>query len=167
MKERNGEEIEEDIVKNTIDSFIALDIDQHGPAFYQEEFAAPFLQATADYYKKELEQIFQSENFIPDYLNKVEENRLEEERRAKRYIPQQTHNEVVRTLLISEHCEALTQVLLQTRDNEQLREMSTLLSRIKPDGMENLKEIIDKGRKNLKGKRKQKPKGLDHCRAMC
>jgi len=144
MKERNGEEVDGALVKNAIDSFIALDIDHHSSGgFYQEEFAVPFLQTMTDYFKKDLQQVFQSETFIPDYLNKVEEKLLEEEKHSKQFLPQQTYNDVTRALLINEHCEVLAQMLLQTNDDEKLRGMYTLLNRIKPDGLEALKESLD------------------------
>src|SRR5258708_25496296 len=126
MKERHGEKIKEDLVKDAIHSFNALG--SNGGGFYEEEFEAPFFKATADYYKKELEEVFQSENFIPGYLNKVEEKLLEEERRAQQYLPQKSHHGVIKTLLISRHCEALAQVLLEIGDDEKLRGMYTLLS---------------------------------------
>ena len=136
MKERLGEKIEEDLVKNAIHSFIAL-------GFYEEEFEAPFFKTTADYYKEELEEVFQSDNFIPSYLNKVEERLLEEERRAQRYLPQKSHGGVIKTLFISRHCEALAKRLLETGDDEKLRGMYVLLSCIKPDGLGLLKKIFE------------------------
>jgi cullin 1 len=148
-KERNGESIEEDLVRNGIESFMALNIIDHNvpveenPDYYQEEFEAPFLRATTDYNKQELDLVFQTENFVPDYLNKLEERLLDEERRAKRYLPQKTRDKAIRTVLIRGHCETLAQRLFEKGDNEKLHRMYMLLSRITPDGLEPLKKSFE------------------------
>jgi len=136
MEERNGENVDEDLLKNVIASFISLDLDHD---IYQEMFESPFLQETIDYFKMDFERIFRSEHFVRDYLDKLEERLLDEERRTERYIPKETHNKAISTMLIDSHCEELANRLFENREDEELRRMYTLLSRIEPDGLKPLK----------------------------
>ena len=135
--ERNGEVIDEDLLQNTIASFISLDLDR---SIYQEVFETPFLRQLIDDFKTDFERIFQSEQFVRDYLNKLEDRLLHEERRAEHYIPKETHEKFIRTMVIDSHCEELANKLLENREDEELGRMYTLLSRIKPDGLEPLKK---------------------------
>jgi len=155
VKERSGEGIDENLVKKAIDSFIALDDNYCSPdeqcsGLYQE-FESSFLRATADYHKKELEQIFQTENIIPDYLNKVEEILLDEESRSKRYLPQNSHDKVIRTVFIHDHCAVLVERLRETGEDEKLKKMNTLLSRITPSGFQVVTTLgVNGGKKKKK-----------------
>jgi cullin 1 len=179
-KERNGESIEEDLVRNGI---VALDIDHKVPGeenldYYQEEFEAPFLRATTDYNKQELDWVFQTENSVPDYLNKLEERLLDEERRAKRYLPQKSRDKAISTVLIRGHCETLAQSFFEKGDDENLHRMYMLLSRIKPNGLEPLKkkfeahiettesaaaQLVDEGMTSLSDIRKRHLKIVNEC----
>ena len=136
-EERNGEIVDEDLLKNVIASFISLDLDR---AIYQEVFETSFLREPMDDFKADFERIFQSEQFVRDYLNKLEYRLLHEQRRAEHYIPKETHEKFIRTMVIDSHCEELANKLLENREDEELGRMYTLLSRIKPDGLEPLKK---------------------------
>ena len=75
--QRNGETIDQGLVKKVVDSFVSLgldesDINKVSYEVYKEHFESPFLEATEKYYRKESEQ-FLAENSVPDYMKKAEE----------------------------------------------------------------------------------------------
>ena len=89
-QQRNGETIDQGLVKKVVDSFVSLGLDNADPNkecldVYKEQFETPFIQATEQYYKKESET-FLAENSVPDYLKKAEERLREEENRVDRYL---------------------------------------------------------------------------------
>lgn len=87
-RQRNGETIDQGLVKKVVDSFVSLgldesDINKVSYEIYKEHFEQPFLEATEKYYRKESET-FLAENNVQDYLKKAEERLREEEDRVER-----------------------------------------------------------------------------------
>ncbi|KAM7190732.1 Cullin-1 [Rhypophila sp. PSN 637] len=147
-KQRNGETIEHNQIKQVVDSFVSLGMDEGDSSkttldVYRYHFERPFLIATEAFYKKESKQ-FVAENSVVEYMKKAEARLLEEEERVKVYL----HPDIALPLkkclhkvLIADHSNVLRdefQVLLENDREEDMARMYGLLSRI-PDGLEPLR----------------------------
>ncbi|KAG5650078.1 hypothetical protein H0H81_000849 [Sphagnurus paluster] len=152
MQQRNGESIDQGLVKKVVDSFVSLgldntDLNKECLDVYKEHFETPFLTATEDYYKKESES-FLAANTVPDYLKKVEERLREEEDRVERYLHTKTRKDLISKcddVLIHQHSELIWdsfQNLLDFDKDEDLQRMYTLLARI-PEGLEPLRKRFE------------------------
>jgi len=151
-QQRNGEIIDQGLVKKVVDSFVSLGLDIADPNkecldVYKEQFETAFIQATEQYYKKESET-FLAENSVPDYLKKAEERLREEENRVERYLHTKTRKELIskcENVLIREHGELMWdafQNLLDFDQDEDLQRMYALLARI-PEGLEPLRKRFE------------------------
>ncbi|KAG6918745.1 hypothetical protein DXG01_011936 [Tephrocybe rancida] len=155
--QRNGETIDQGLVKKVIDSFVSLGLDDTDPNkacldVYKEHFEKPFIQATDAYYKKE-SKAFLADNSLPDYLKKAEERLREEEDRIERYLNTGTRKALIsmcEDVLIRDHARLMWdnfQQLLDFDKDEDLQRMYALLSRI-PDGLEPLRKRFEEHVKN-------------------
>lgn len=151
-RQRNGETIDQGLVKKVVDSFVSLgldegDINKVSYEVYKEHFEVPFLDATEKYYRKESET-FLAENSVPDYLKKAEERLREEEDRVERYLNTNTRKGLISKcehVLIREHAEKMWesfQGLLDYDKDEDLQRMYALLARI-PEGLEPLRKKFE------------------------
>lgn len=151
-QQRNGEIIDQGLVKKVVDSFVSLGLDNSDPNkecldVYREQFETDFLTATETYYKSESEA-FLAENSVSDYLKKAEERLREEEARVERYLHAKTRKELVSKcehVLIRAHSELMWesfQSLLDFDKDEDLQRMYALLSRI-PEGLEPLRKRFE------------------------
>ncbi|KDR84230.1 hypothetical protein GALMADRAFT_55074 [Galerina marginata CBS 339.88] len=151
-QQRNGESIDQGLVKKVVDSFVSLGLDNADPNkecldVYKDQFETAFIAATETYYKKESET-FLAENSVPDYLKKAEERLREEENRVERYLHTKTRKELIskcENVLIREHGELMWesfQNLLDFDQDEDLQRMYALLSRI-PEGLEPLRKRFE------------------------
>jgi len=151
-QQRNGETIDQGLVKKVVDSFVSLGLDvtdtfKETLDVYKDQFETPFILATEAYYKKESET-FLAENSVPDYLKKAEERLREEENRVERYLHTKTRKELISKcehVLIREHGELMWdsfQTLLDYDKDEDLQRMYALLSRI-PEGLEPLRKRFE------------------------
>ncbi|TDL23149.1 Cullin-domain-containing protein [Rickenella mellea] len=151
-QQRNGETIDQGLVKKVVDSFVSLGLDETDTNkasldVYKEYFETPFLNATEKYYKNESEA-FLAENSVSDYLKKAEERLKEEEDRVERYLHTTTRKTLVAKcehVLIREHSETMWeefQKLLDFDKDEDLQRMYSLLSRI-PEGLEPLRKKFE------------------------
>ncbi|KAH8796887.1 Cullin [Flagelloscypha sp. PMI_526] len=151
-RQRNGEVIDQGLVKKVVDSFVSLGLDNTDPNkecldVYKEHFEEPFIQATEVYYKKESEN-FLAANSVSDYLKKAEERLREEEDRVERYLHTKTRKELVskcEQVLIREHSELMWesfQKLLDYDQDEDLQRMYALLARI-PEGLDPLRKRFE------------------------
>ncbi|KAF8651092.1 hypothetical protein AX16_004892 [Volvariella volvacea WC 439] len=156
-QQRNGELIDQGLVKKVVDSFVSLGLDNNDPNkecldVYKEHFELPFIAATEQYYKAESEA-FLASNSISDYLKKAEDRLKEEEDRVERYLHTKTRKELVSKcehVLIREHSELMWenfQKLLDFDQDEDLQRMYALLSRI-PEGLEPLRKRFETHVKN-------------------
>lgn len=147
-KQRNGETIEHGQIKQVVQSFVSLSIDENDPTkstldTYRYYFEKPFLAATSEFYKAESRQ-FVAENSVVEYMKKAETRLREEEERVSMYL----HHDIALPLknacnkaLIADHSAMLRdefQVLLENDREEDMARMYSLLSRI-PDGLEPLR----------------------------
>ncbi|OTB15661.1 hypothetical protein K445DRAFT_11893 [Daldinia sp. EC12] len=151
-KQRNGETIEHRQIKQVVDSFVSLGLDEHDATkstldTYRYHFEKPFLAATEEFYKAESKQ-FVAENSVVEYMKKAEARLAEEEERVRMYL----HNDIALPLkktcnkaLIADHSAMLRdefQVLLDNDREEDMARMYNLLSRI-PDGLEPLRQKFE------------------------
>ncbi|KAG6000568.1 hypothetical protein E4U54_001369 [Claviceps lovelessii] len=147
-KQRNGETIEHGQIKQVVDSFVSLGLDEADPSrstleVYRYHFERPFLAATTDFYQAESKQ-FLAENSVVEYMKKAQARLQEEEERVSMYL----HLDIAVGLkkacnvaLIADHSTLLRdefQVLLDNDREEDMARMYNLLSRI-PDGLEPLR----------------------------
>lgn len=147
-KQRDGETIEQAQVKNIVDSFVSLGLDETDNTkstldVYRFHFEKPFIDATVKYYEEESAQ-FIAQNPVVEYMKKAE-TRLEEEKdRVGLYLHQDIMNPLMKAclgVLVTAHSPILRdefQVMLDTDRQEDLARMYRLLSRI-IDGLEPLR----------------------------
>ncbi|KAE9389355.1 Cullin-domain-containing protein [Gymnopus androsaceus JB14] len=151
-RQRNGEVIDQGLVKKVVFSFVSLGLDNNDPNkecldVYKEHFETPFIEATEKYYKKESET-FLASNTVSEYLKKAEDRLREEEDRIERYLHTKTRKELISKcehVLIREHSELMWesfQKLLDFDQDEDLQRMYALLSRI-PEGLEPLRKRFE------------------------
>ncbi|KAI0700014.1 Cullin-domain-containing protein [Cerioporus squamosus] len=130
-RQRNGETIDQGLVKKVVDSFVSLgldesDINKVSYEVYREHLETPFLEATEKYYRQD----------VADYLKKAEERLREEEDRVERYMNTNTRKALIQKcehVLIREHAELMWesfQGLLDYDKDEDLQRMYALLSRL-------------------------------------
>ncbi|KAL3955491.1 hypothetical protein ACCO45_011054 [Purpureocillium lilacinum] len=147
-KQRNGETIEHSQIKQVVDSFVSLGLDEADPSkstldVYRYHFERPFLAATKEFYQAESKQ-FVAENSVVEYMKKAETRLAEEEERVSMYLHQDIAvplKKCCNMALIADHSTLLReefQVLLDTDREEDMARMYNLLSRI-PDGLEPLR----------------------------
>ena len=151
-RQRNGEAIDQGLVKKVVDSFVSLglddtDINKASLDVYREHLETPFLDATEKYYEQESEA-FLAENSVSDYLKKAEERLREEEDRVDRYLNAETRKQLISKcehVLIRQHAELMWdsfQNLLDYDKDEDLQRMYALLSRI-TEGLEPLRKRFE------------------------
>ena len=139
-RQRNGETIDEGLVKKVVDSFVFLgtdesDLDKASLDNYKEHFEIPFLVATEAYYKHDSESLV-AENPLSDYLKTVERRLKEEEDRVERYLHPTTRIPLItkcEQVLVHNHAALMWenfQSLLDYDKDEDLQRMYSLLSRI-------------------------------------
>ncbi|KAJ1331761.1 cullin 1 [Microdochium nivale] len=151
-KQRNGETIEHGQIKQVVDSFVSLGLDEHDSSkttldVYRLHFEKPFLEATERFYTAESKQ-FVAENTVVEYMKKAETRLNEEEERVKMYLHQDIALPLKKTCnkaLIADHSAILReefQVLLESHREEDMARMYSLLSRI-PDGLDPLRQKFE------------------------
>lgn len=147
-KQRNGETIEHGQIKQVVDSFVSLGLDEADPSkstldVYRFHFEKPFLEATKEFYQAESKQ-FVAENSVVEYMKKAETRLAEEEERVSMYLHQDIAIPLKKTCnqaLIADHATLLReefQVLLDNDREEDMARMYNLLARI-PSGLDPLR----------------------------
>ncbi|KAL1405840.1 ubiquitin ligase (cullin) of SCF [Vanrija albida] len=138
--QRNGEAIDNSLLKRVIDSYVALGIDESDAQrqnleVYHDVFQVYFLQTTERYYKAE-SAAFVANNSVPDYMKKAEERLSEEADRINLYLHDSTRKELkdyCERVLIQEHQELMWdefQNLLDSDRESDLARMYGLLVRV-------------------------------------
>ena len=151
-RQRNGEGIDQGLVKKVVDSFVSLglddtDINKASLDVYREHLETPFLDATEKDYEQE-SGAFLAENSVSDYLKKAEEHLREEEDRVDRYFNAEARKQLISKcehVLIRQHAEPMWdsfQNLLDYDKDEDLQRMYALLSRI-TEGLEPLRKRFE------------------------
>lgn len=151
-KQRNGETIEQSKIKDVVNSFVSLGIDDADSTkstldVYRQYFEKPYLEATGKYYEIESKQ-FLAENSVVDYMKKAERRLDEEKERVPLYLLAEIMQPLMKTCesaLIAEHAGLLRdefQVLLDNDREDDMARMYKLLARI-PDGLEPLRQRFE------------------------
>nr|POF02094.1 cullin-1 [Quercus suber] len=151
-KQRNGETIEQSKIKDVVNSFVSLGIDDADSTkstleVYRQYFERPYLEATGKYYEIESRQ-FLLENSVVDYMKKAERRLDEEKERVPLYLLSEITQPLMKTCeqaLIAEHAPVLRdefQVLLDNDREDDMARMYKLLARI-PDGLEPLRKRFE------------------------
>ncbi|KAK5660506.1 hypothetical protein OQA88_13054 [Cercophora sp. LCS_1] len=151
-KQRNGETIEYNQIKQVVESFVSLGLDEGDNSkttldVYRFHFEKPFLQATTLFYQAESKQ-FVAENSVVEYMKKAEARLDEEEERVKMYLHPDIGISLKKTcnqVLIAEHSNILRdefQVLLDNDREEDMARMYGLLSRVQ-DGLDPLRNKFE------------------------
>lgn len=147
-KQRNGETIEQSKIKDVVQSFVSLGIDEQDSTkttldVYRQHFEKPYLEATTVYYEKESAQ-FLAENSVVDYMKKAERRLNEEKERVPLYLLQEILAPLMKcceAALIAKHAATLRdefQILLDNDREEDMARMYKLLARI-PEGLDPLR----------------------------
>lgn len=142
-RQRNGQEIDQELVKKIIGSFVSLgfnEADINGVCLdvYKQHFEIPFLEATEKYYKLESAALL-TKNSISDYLKKAEEWLREEEDRVERYLDANTRRLLIGKcvhVLVQENPKLTHEDLQSSPDDdkeENIKRMQTLLARASDD----------------------------------
>ncbi|ORX37122.1 putative ubiquitin-protein ligase [Kockovaella imperatae] len=150
--QRNGEVVDSGLLKQVIESYVSLGIDQGDYQranldVYKEHFQTPFLAATRQYYKNE-SSLYVVANSVSDYMKKAEDRLDEEAQRVTLYLNDSTRKDLKETcerVLVSDHAELLWdefQALLDADRLKDLTRMYALLSRI-PTGLEPLRRQFE------------------------
>jgi cullin 1 len=97
-RQRNGEAVDTDLIKKSIESFVALGLDEAennrtNLDVYKTAFEEPFLAQTEKYYKAESEA-YLAENSVTDYMKKAVARLQEEEDRVDMYLHASTKKAV-------------------------------------------------------------------------
>ena len=147
-KQRSGETIEHSQIKQIVDSFVSLGLDESDSSkstldVYRFHFERPFLSATKEFYQAESKQ-FVAENSVVEYMKKAEARLAEEEERVGMYLHQDIAvplKKACNQALIADHSALMReefQVLLDNDREEDMARMYNLLARI-PDGLDPLR----------------------------
>ncbi|KAG5188131.1 Cullin [Tribonema minus] len=136
-EERAGRLIDRGLMKTILGMLVDVSVD--GPSVYEKEFEAPFLEATARFYRAE-SLGFIAANTCPDYMRKVEARLAEEAARGTQYLHVGTVpklNAIVETALIQDHARTLVDTehsgcesMFRENKIEDLERMYTLFQRV-------------------------------------
>ncbi|KAH9897238.1 Cullin [Xylariomycetidae sp. FL2044] len=153
-KHRMGDTIEHGQIKQVVDSFVSLGLDEHDATkstldTYRYHFEQPFLAATEKFYATE-SKAFLAENSVVEYMKKAEARLQEEEDRVKKYL----HSDISQPLkkacnrtLIAHHAPLMReefQVLLENDREEDMMRMYKLLARISAEeGLDPLRKQFE------------------------
>ncbi|KFG85253.1 hypothetical protein MANI_114843 [Metarhizium anisopliae] len=139
-RKRNGEIIENGIIKRVVESFVLLDIDHDDPlTTYRYYFETPFLEATRLYYRTESKH-YLAKNSVGEYMRRAELRLDEEDELVRACLHHNTADplrQICIQVLIAENSEILRnnfQSLLDAGREEDMARTVNLLSRM-PDGL--------------------------------
>ncbi|BEI85603.1 hypothetical protein CcaverHIS002_0510040 [Cutaneotrichosporon cavernicola] len=138
--QRNGETIDNSLLKKVIESYVALGIDdadvqRENLDVYADCFQKYFIEATRKYYAQE-SAAFVSNNSVPDYMKKAEDRLKDEQDRINLYLHDSTRRELKVTCeqaLIKAHEKIMQdefQPLLEADREADLGRMYGLLLRV-------------------------------------
>jgi cullin 3 len=147
-KERRGELTDRSAIKNACQMLMTLGIESR--SVYYEDFEDPFLQQSAEFYRRE-SQNFLAENSASVYIRKVDERIREESERANHYLDKSTEPRIVKVLedeLISSHMKTIVEMensgvyhMLKHDKHEDLSYMYKLFHRV-PNGLQTIADCM-------------------------
>ena len=127
--ERNGEVIDQDIIKRVLAMMVALGVRSH--EVYAKDFEGPFLQSSQEFFRQESLQFLTQNNCI-EYIAKAEQRIEEERQRVIRYLDSSTEGKlrsIAEAELIDRHARHLVEMdsgctaMLRDGKKEYLRKM--------------------------------------------
>ncbi len=147
-RERNGEEIDGALVHGVVEGFVRLGLNRERPSetsleVYQQDFEAPFLEATRTYYAQE-SGLFIAENSVSDYVRKVHTRLAQEKARAAAYLHPSTEpllTAMCERVLIERQLETIQAEFVNFLRNDKIDDlgaMHALLTRV-ANGLDPLK----------------------------
>jgi cullin 3 len=135
--ERNGELIDQTIMKGVLNMLVELGV--QGDKVYEREFETSFLTETKLYYQNESRTCLHQLSCV-EYIQKVETRLLQEQKRSVNYLAKSTESKltsVIELELISNHAETLVKmersgcaVMLQENNIPNLKQLCHLFSRV-------------------------------------
>ncbi|KAG1727402.1 Cullin [Suillus lakei] len=122
-RQRDGETIDQSLVKTVVDSFVFLGID-----VYEADLEMPFLNETMKYYEPE-SQLFLSRGNLFDYLKKVGQCLKEEEERVDQYLNSGTWNKLLNKceyMLVRPHSHLIWETFQRSLDLEKEEDLQLM-----------------------------------------
>ncbi|GMM51941.1 cullin [Starmerella bacillaris] len=140
-RDRNGEVVNIDMIKNCVQSMHEIGFDAHlskHPTllFYTDYFEKPFLESTKQFYEAEADTVLSTYG-VGEYMHRVSQRLKQEEERVVSYLLPSTLDPlmiVLESTLISDHQEVLTNqfsVLILEESQEDLHMLYTLLRKVR------------------------------------
>uniref|UniRef100_A0AAY4D8V1 Cullin family profile domain-containing protein n=1 Tax=Denticeps clupeoides TaxID=299321 RepID=A0AAY4D8V1_9TELE len=147
-RERKGEVVDRGAVRNACQMLMILGLE--GRSVYEEDFEAPFLEMSAEFFQMESEK-FLVENSASVYIKKVEARISEEIERVMHCLDKSTEEPIVKVVereLISKHMRTIVEMensglvhMLKNGKTEDLACMYKLFSRV-PNGLKTMCECM-------------------------
>ncbi|XP_063694698.1 cullin-1-like [Bolinopsis microptera] len=150
-KERNGEVVNNGLIKTAVESFVQLGLKGNAPEarllVYSQNFEHHFLAETTSYYTSESMQ-FLEQNPVPEYLKKAQKRLKDEQERCDKYLNESTRSELEKRclqVLVEQHLDIFYsefQNLLDNDKNEDIGRMYELVYRLE-GGLKHLKQLLE------------------------
>ncbi|XP_048579540.1 cullin-2 [Nematostella vectensis] len=134
-KDRNGEGTQQNVVHDTIKSFVGVQEYQSKGALslYESEFEKPLLQETGEYYRREAADLL-AENPCSVYIQKVDVRIQDEDLRARKFLHPVSYSRVIRECearMVEEHIPYLQAECRQMVRGEKCADLSRMYKLLK------------------------------------
>lgn len=147
-RERDGETVDRALLKAVLGIFVEMGMGKLD--VYTQEWEAPFLEATAEFYRRTSAKWAEEDSF-PDFMIKADTSVAEELERAAQYLNSQTQERLLRVyekeVLVTHQARMLAKensglvALLENNKHEDLKRLYRLYSRV-PQGLLPIGQIL-------------------------
>ncbi|CAN8062964.1 unnamed protein product [Agarophyton chilense] len=148
QRERDGDNVDRSLLRGVLDIFVEMGMGKLD--VYTAEWEAPFLEETADFYRRTSAKWAEEDSF-PDFMRKADINIIEELERATQYLNGQTQERLLRVyeeeVLIVHQKKMLSKdnsglvALLENNKKDDLMRLYRLYSRV-PQGLVPVGQIL-------------------------
>lgn len=148
QRERDGDNVDRSLLRGVLDIFVEMGMGKLD--VYTSEWEAPFLEETADFYRRTSAKWAEEDSF-PDFMRKADCNIIEELERAAQYLNGQTQERLLRVyeeeVLIVHQKKMLSKdnsglvALLENNKKDDLLRLYRLYSRV-PQGLIPVGQIL-------------------------